>query len=528
MRAEVGVAAEAGDCREIHHVAVLLGMGAGAVCPWLALETARSLNPEKGEENLLHALELGLAKVMSKMGISVLDSYCAAHLFDAIGINSAVVDKCFAGVPAPIGGFGFNEIEAYVRKLWLNEIAADEPTDGDAAVVSATKVRELPDYGFIRFRKADEAESHGWQPQMVRALQTVVGSTKQGAALALTPFSSFATQVAEGDPTNLRDLLEIRPGRSGTGAGPSGSDGKYHQDIHCQRHVVRFAVPRSTPDDYTGHEPDGRAVEYGRRWRGSCRLRAGHGMSNGDAPMDGAPSLLNNKIKQVASARFGVTAEYLAHAEELEIKIAQGAKPGEGGQLPGHKVTELIARLRHAQPGMQLISPPPHHDIYSIEDLAQLIYDLKRVNPRAAVGVKLVSGCGVGTIAAGVAKAYADYIVIAGQSGGTGASPLSSIKYAGNPWELGLAEAQQVLIHNGLRGRVRLRTDGGLRTARDIFMAALLGADEFAFGTVGAGRTGLRHGAAMPSEYLPHRNRDATAGTARKIPRQAGACGALL
>ncbi len=198
---------------------------------------------------------------------------------------------------------------------------------------------------------------------------------------------------------------------------------------------------------------------------------------------DGAPSLLNNKIKQVASARFGVTAEYLAHAEELEIKIAQGAKPGEGGQLPGHKVTELIARLRHAQPGMQLISPPPHHDIYSIEDLAQLIYDLKRANPRAAVGVKLVSGCGVGTIAAGVAKAYADYIVIAGQSGGTGASPLSSIKYAGNPWELGLAEAQQVLIHNGLRGRVRLRTDGGLRTARDIVMAALLGADEFAFGT---------------------------------------------
>ncbi len=201
------------------------------------------------------------------------------------------------------------------------------------------------------------------------------------------------------------------------------------------------------------------------------------------APIDGAPSLLNNKIKQVASARFGVTAEYLIHAEELEIKIAQGAKPGEGGQLPGHKVTELIARLRHAQPGMQLISPPPHHDIYSIEDLAQLIYDLKRVNPRAAVGVKLVSGCGVGTIAAGVAKAYADYIVIAGQSGGTGASPLSSIKYAGNPWELGLAEAQQVLIHNGLRGRVRLRTDGGLRTARDIVMAALLGADEFAFGT---------------------------------------------
>ncbi len=203
------------------------------------------------------------------------------------------------------------------------------------------------------------------------------------------------------------------------------------------------------------------------------------------ASLTAPPSFLprNNKIKQVASGRFGVTAEYLAHAEELEIKIAQGSKPGEGGQLPGHKVTELIARLRHAQPGISLISPPPHHDIYSIEDLAQLIYDLKRINPRAAVGVKLVSQLGVGTVAAGVAKAYADYIVIAGHSGGTGASPLSSIKHAGSPWELGLAEAQQVLRHNGLRGRVRLRVDGGLSTARDILMAALLGADEFSFGT---------------------------------------------
>ena len=193
--------------------------------------------------------------------------------------------------------------------------------------------------------------------------------------------------------------------------------------------------------------------------------------------------LLNNKVKQVASARFGVTAQYAMHAEELEIKIAQGSKPGEGGQLPSHKVTELIARLRHAQPGVQLISPPPHHDIYSIEDLAQLIHDLRRINPKAAIGVKLVSECGVGVVAAGVAKAYADYIVIAGHNGGTGASPLSSIKYAGNPWELGLAEAQQVLIRNGLRGRVRLRCDGGLRTARDIVVAAMLGADEYAFGT---------------------------------------------
>ena len=216
------------------------------------------------------------------------------------------------------------------------------------------------------------------------------------------------------------------------------------------------------------------------------QAQAGGGTVLAEAAAVAAPALhvsLNNKIKQVASGRFGVTAEYLVHAEEIEIKVAQGAKPGEGGQLPGHKVSGLIARLRHAQPGVALISPPPHHDIYSIEDLAQLIYDLKRVNPKAAVGVKLVSGCGVGTVAAGVAKAYADYIVIAGNTGGTGAAALSSIKYAGNPWELGLAEAQQVLMDNGMRGRVRLRTDGGLATARDVLIAALLGADEYAFGT---------------------------------------------
>lgn len=474
VRAEVGLAAEAADCREIHHVAVLLGLGAGAVCPWLALETARNLNPEAGQENLLHALELGLAKVMSKMGISVLDSYCAAHLFDAIGIAPHVVDKCFTGVPAPIGGIGYAEIEKYVRDLWLSELPADEPVEGNAAVISATQVRELPDYGFIRFRKADEAESHSWQPLTVRALQSAVGSTKQGAALALTPFSSFVAQASEQGPTNLRDLLEIRP------AGPELSIDQVEQVPQITRTFIASAMSFGSLSP-EAHQTITQAMNML-----GARSNTGEG---GEDPavylpaVVGAPSLLNNKIKQVASARFGVTAEYLAHAEELEIKIAQGAKPGEGGQLPGHKVTELIARLRHAQPGMQLISPPPHHDIYSIEDLAQLIYDLKRANPRAAVGVKLVSGCGVGTIAAGVAKAYADYIVIAGQSGGTGASPLSSIKYAGNPWELGLAEAQQVLMHNGLRGRIRLRTDGGLRTARDVVMAALLGADEFAFGT---------------------------------------------
>jgi len=473
VRAEVGIAVEAADAREIHHVAVLLGFGVGAVCPWLALETARNLNPEHGEENLLHALELGLAKVMSKMGISVVDSYRGAHLFDAIGISQQVVDKCFAGVPAPIGGIGFAEIENYVRQLWNAEPVSEVPSGKGPDEFASASIRELPDYGFVRFRKADEAESHGWQPTTVRALQTVVGSTKQGSALALAPFATFSAQAIEPQPTNLRDLLEIRP------AGPELA----LDQIAPANTITRTFIASAMSFGSLSPEAHQTITEAMNILGGRSNTGEGGEDPAVYTPVNGATSMLNNKIKQVASARFGVTAEYLAHAEELEIKIAQGAKPGEGGQLPGHKVTELIARLRHAQPGMQLISPPPHHDIYSIEDLAQLIWDLKRANPRAAVGVKLVSGCGIGTIAAGVAKAYADYIVIAGHSGGTGASPLSSIKYAGNPWELGLAEAQQVLIHNGLRGRVRLRTDGGLRTARDIVIAALLGADEYAFGT---------------------------------------------
>jgi glutamate synthase (NADPH/NADH) large chain len=485
VRTEVGLAVEAGDCRDIHHVAVLLGMGAGAVCPWLALETARTLTPENGEENTLNALELGLAKVMSKMGISVVDSYRGAHLFDALGLSDEVIAKCFAGTPSPLSGIGFAEVEKLIRQTWLDRTPssdANEVNDEGGTLVAAaaiapaiipTALKDLPDYGFVRFRKADEAESHSWQPQTVRALQAAMGSTKQGAALALAPWSSFSTQASEPQPAHLRDLLEIRP------AGPELA----LEIVESPGSMVKTFIASAM--SFGSLSPEAHQTITQAMNLLGARSNTGEGGEDPAvyADIDGAPSLLNNKIKQVASARFGVTAEYLVHAEEIEIKIAQGAKPGEGGQLPGYKVTELIARLRHAQPGMQLISPPPHHDIYSIEDLAQLIYDLKRVNPRAAVGVKLVSECGVGTVAAGVAKAYADYIVIAGHAGGTGASPLSSIKYAGNPWELGLAEAQQVLIHNGLRGRVRLRTDGGLRTARDILIAALLGADEFAFGT---------------------------------------------
>jgi len=480
IRTEVGLAVEAGDCRDIHHVAILLGMGAGTICPWLALETARSLTPENGEANTLHALELGLAKVMSKMGISVVDSYRGAHLFDAIGLSDEVIDKCFFGTPSPLSGIGFAELEKLVRLSWKSTVPPAESAEGSedggtlvapTAIAPATK--DLPDYGFVRFRKADDAEPHAWQPQTVRALQAAMGSTKQGAALALTPWSAFSTQATDTQPASLRDLLEIRP------AGPEFPLEQVEAPGSLVKNFIASAMSFGSLSP-EAHQTITQAMNLL-----GARSNTGEGGEDPAvyADIDGAPSLLNNKIKQVASGRFGVTAEYLIHAEEIEIKVAQGAKPGEGGQLPGYKVTELIARLRHAQPGMQLISPPPHHDIYSIEDLAQLIYDLKRVNPRATVGVKLVSEWGVGTVAAGVAKAYADYIVIAGHVGGTGASSLSSIKYAGDPWELGLAEAQQVLIHNGLRGRVRLRTDGGLRTSRDILIAALLGADEFAFGT---------------------------------------------
>ncbi|HTV81337.1 MAG TPA: glutamate synthase large subunit [Acidobacteriaceae bacterium] len=489
-RVRAGLAVEAADCRDLHHAAVLLGLGAGAVCPWLALETARQMNPEHGQENLLHAFDLGLAKIMSKMGISVVDSYRGAHLFDCLGLSQEVVDRCFEGMPAPIGGIGFPELEATLRLLWIGahngEPASESSDSGDSGgpLVTVAAAKELPDYGWVRFRKADKAEPHGWQPQTVRLLQTITGATKAGAAAATDPTAAwvaFTTQATEKEPATLRDLLEVRPA-----AGPLAAEAVEPAQNFYRRFIASaMSLGSLSPE---AHQTITAAMNTlgGRSNTGEGGEDPAVYQPGVELPLVGTrvPShLLNNRVKQVASARFGVTAQYLMHADELEIKIAQGSKPGEGGQLPAHKVTELIARLRHAQPGVQLISPPPHHDIYSIEDLAQLIHDLRRINPRAAIGVKLVSECGVGTVAAGVAKAYADYIVIAGHNGGTGASPLSSIKYAGNPWELGLAEAQQVLIRNGLRGRVRLRCDGGLRTARDIVIAALLGADEYAFGT---------------------------------------------
>ncbi len=490
LRTETGLAVEAGDCRDIHHAAILIGYGAGAVCPWLALETARAAGaaePASAEHKMLKAFDAGLAKVMSKMGISVVDSYRGAHLFDILGLHASVVERCFAGTPAPLSGIGFPELDRHLRQGWLPEAAPGA---------------DLPDYGWVRFRKADVAEPHTWQPGNVKSLQTTVGSTRAGVVPPdpAAAFAIFTQDLIDREPAVLRDLLAINP------AGPALDLSAVEPAQALYRRFISSAMSLGSlsPEAHTcvtiamnmlgGRSNTGEGGEDPEVYKvvaaahiapapGGLQSAGGTAVAELVAAAPEAPLLRNNRIKQVASGRFGVTAEYLAYADEIEIKVAQGAKPGEGGQLPGHKVSGLIARLRHAQPGVSLISPPPHHDIYSIEDLAQLIYDLKRVNPRAAVGVKLVSSCGVGTVAAGVAKAYADFIVIAGNTGGTGAAALSSIKYAGNPWELGLAEAQQVLMHNGMRGRVKLRTDGGLATAQDVLIAALLGADEYAFGT---------------------------------------------
>ncbi len=434
------------------------------------------------------------------------------------------MDDCFFGTPAPLGGVGYAELEKSVRANWAGYAPAQAAAGGagapsavpgvpqngvpengvpengvpengvpvsdmagvpvGVAVAAAAPAKELPDFGWIRFRKGERAEPHSWQPSTVRLLQTVAGSTARAVVPPPAPgaaWAAFSTQAVEREPANLRDLLAFRPAARelaldavepapaiiGRCLASAMSLGSLSPEAH---QTVTAAMNRMGARSNTGEGGEDRAV-----YQADAELE----LVGRKVPA----SLLNNKTKQIASGRFGVTAEYLRNAEEIEIKIAQGAKPGEGGQLPGHKVTGLIARLRHAQPGVTLISPPPHHDIYSIEDLAQLIFDLKRVHPGATVGVKLVAEFGVGTVASGVAKAYADYVVIAGNSGGTGASPLSSIKHTGSPWELGLADAQQTLIRNGLRGRVRLRVDGGLRTAADLVTAAMLGADEFAFGT---------------------------------------------
>jgi len=448
----------AGDVVDVHDVACLITVGATAVHPYLALATAsggtrphqehtngNGTEPAKveGEAKYRKALEAGLLKIMAKMGISCVMSYRGGEVIEALGLGAEVMELCFPAVPSRIGGADLADLERMAR----------------------TRPQVLPDHGRVRFRKS--GEHHAYNPIAVRAAQKAAQTGDQEAYREWRRLSSMD------QPQSLRELIRIKESDT-----PVPLD-----EVEPASEIVKRFV--STAMSLGALSPEAHEALSIAMNQIGARSNSGEG---GEDPAtyddeSGTRIRRDNRVKQVASARFGVTPRYLKRADELEIKIAQGSKPGEGGQLPGIKVTDLIARLRHAQPGQQLISPPPHHDIYSIEDLAQLIHDLKTVNPRARIGVKLVSEAGVGTIAAGVAKAKADYILVSGHDGGTGASPLSSIKNAGAPWELGLAETQQVLVANRLRERVSLRTDGGLRNGRDIVVAALLGAEEFGFGT---------------------------------------------
>jgi glutamate synthase domain-containing protein 2/glutamate synthase domain-containing protein 1/glutamate synthase domain-containing protein 3 len=433
------VVAICGDAVDVHDLACLVTVGATAVHPYLALATA-SHSPE-GQAKYRKALEAGLLKVMAKMGISTVMSYRGGEVIEVLGLGAEVMELCFPAVPSRIGGADLADLER----------------------LSRARPEALPDHGRVRFRKT--GEHHAYNPHAVKAAQKAAQTGDQDA------YREWRRLSAMDQPQSLRELIRIKDAET-----PAPLD----QVEPASEIVKRFVSTAMSLGALSPEAHEALAIAMNQV---GARSNSGEGGEDPDTYDDDGGGRRDNRVKQVASARFGVTPRYLKRADELEIKIAQGSKPGEGGQLPGLKVTNLIARLRHAQPGQQLISPPPHHDIYSIEDLAQLIHDLKTVNPRARIGVKLVSEAGVGTIAAGVAKAKADYILVSGHDGGTGASPLSSIKNAGAPWELGLAETQQVLVANRLRERVSLRTDGGLRSGRDIIVAALLGAEEFGFGT---------------------------------------------
>jgi len=494
-RMKASIVCETGEARDVHQLACLIGYGASAICPYLAFDSAReiigqikvaaqqgvtkagadeeklakaqaalkdaeALTYSKALQNLRTALESGLLKIMSKMGISVLSSYCGAQIFEAIGIGPKVIEQCFWRTPSQVGGIGYVEIAR--ESLARHEKAF--------AAVPAEPVK-LDDPGFYRFRR--NGENHAVTPPVIQAFHSFV---KSGNA---EEYKKYVAAVKAQQPISFKDMFELVPKN---GAIPI-DEVEPVEDIRVRFTTAGMSLGALSPE---AHETLAIAMN-----RIGGKSNSGEGgedperfkrRANGD--------LANSAIKQIASGRFGVTAAYLASAKEIEIKMAQGAKPGEGGQLPGHKVSTVIAKLRHTVPGVMLISPPPHHDIYSIEDLAQLIHDLKEVNPRAKVCVKLVSEAGVGTVAAGVAKAHADIVLVSGHDGGTGAASLSSIKHAGTPWELGVAETQQTLVANNLRSRIVLRTDGGMRTGIDIVMAAILGAEEFNFGTAALIATG--------------------------------------
>jgi glutamate synthase domain-containing protein 2/glutamate synthase domain-containing protein 3 len=464
LRAETGICVESGEVREVMHFCLLVGYGSKAINPYLAFDAIAQMR-RRGElpgdveleeltDHYVSAVKKGLLKTMSKMGISTLRSYHGAQLFEAIGLNHELIGEYFTGTRSQIEGIGLDEL-------------ARETIRRHAAAFAPRPPGELPlDFGG-EYHYRDDGESHLWNPTTVTRLQHAVRADDPAA------YTDYARAVNEQGRKlcTLRGLFEFTPGAAVPidDVEPAGEIVKRfctgamsHGSISKEAHeTVALAMNRLHAASNTGEGGED-AARY--------RVAA-----NGDT--------LNSAIKQVASGRFGVTIHYLANAREIQIKMAQGAKPGEGGQLPGHKVTSEIARLRHSTPGVTLISPPPHHDIYSIEDLAQLIYDLKSANPAAQISVKLVSEVGVGTVAAGVAKGFADEVLISGHDGGTGASPLSSIKHAGSPWELGLAETQQVLVLNNLRDRIRVQVDGQIKTGRDVVIGAMLGAERFGFGT---------------------------------------------
>ncbi len=493
LRTQTGLVVETGSARETHHMAVLAGYGAEAVHPYLALDTivdlARELPPELGPDkavkNYIKAVGKGLLKVMSKMGISTYMSYCGAQIFEAVGLSSDLVDKYFTGTSSQIGGIGVFEVAQEALRLHRDAFGDNPLLAGmlDAGGEYAWRTR---------------GEQHMWTPDAIAKLQHSTRSNnyqtyKEYAQIIndqsrrmLTLRGLFEFRV---DPARAIPLDEVEPAteivkRFATGAMSLGS---ISTEAHATLAVAMNRIGGKSNTGEGGEDP----LRYREEMRtGSSGIGDGATLGSvlgsqrvvSDIPLRAGDSL-RSKIKQVASGRFGVSAEYLASADQIQIKMAQGAKPGEGGQLPGGKVSEYIGMLRYSVPGVGLISPPPHHDIYSIEDLAQLIHDLKNANPRASISVKLVSESGVGTVAAGVAKAKADHVVIAGHDGGTGASPLSSIKHAGSPWEIGLAETQQTLVLNRLRGRIRVQVDGQIKTGRDVVIGALLGADEFGFAT---------------------------------------------
>jgi len=482
LRTSTGLVVDTGSVREVHHFALLAGYGAEAVCPWLAYETIAAMNlpakvdAKEAKKRYIKAINKGLMKVMSKMGISTYQSYCGAQIFEAIGLNAGFVAEYFTGTATQIEGIGLSVVAEEAIRTHRSAFGADP--------VLANALEAGGEYAW-RVR----GEEHMWTPDSIAKLQN---ATRTNNAATYKEYAKLINEQSTKLKT-LRGLFEVKPAgpqvplaevesakdivkRFVTGAMSLGS-------ISTEAHTtLAIAMNRIGGKSNTGEGGEDAArfkilkggemlsdIIGKNRIESDCELKAGDS--------------LRSKIKQVASGRFGVTAEYLASADQIQIKMAQGAKPGEGGQLPGHKVSEYIAKLRFSVPGVGLISPPPHHDIYSIEDLAQLIHDLKNSNPSASISVKLVSEVGVGTVAAGVAKAKADHITISGHDGGTGASPISSIKHAGTPWELGLAEAQQTLVLNQLRGRIALQVDGQIKTGRDVLIGALLGADEFGFAT---------------------------------------------